>query len=57
MYKIFTLSLARVLIKRGYRVEKVEPNRNKPWLNVYCFIDSPELREEVINITSKNNNV
>lgn len=54
LYKIFTLSLARALIDKGHKVVMIMPNRNKPWLNVYCFADSPEIREEVRNITSQN---
>jgi hypothetical protein len=48
-YKIFKLDLARQLIDAGFFCVEVNPNREKPWLNVYGFEDSPELREFVEN--------
>ena len=43
-YKVFTLRIARALCDRGYRIVKTIPNFQKPWLNVYLFEDSEELR-------------
>lgn len=51
MFTVFKLSIAKQLINLGYRVENVEPNREKPWLNVYKFADAPDLREAVKNLT------
>ena len=48
-YKIFSLALARLLSKNGFICVEVKPNREKPWLNVYGFEDSPELRDFVNN--------
>lgn len=51
-YKVFTLKLARILCDRGFTVVGTAPNAQKPWLNVYLFEDSEELRqniEEVLN--------
>lgn len=46
-YKVFTLKLAQHLCKKGYRVLGTAPNFQKPWLYVYLFEDTPELRAEV----------
>lgn len=46
-FKIFNLAFAKKLIDKGYKVVEVKPNRDKPWLNVYGFEDSEELRAEV----------
>lgn len=51
MFTVFKLSIAKQLINMGYYVESVEPNREKPWLNVYKFKDSPELRQAIIHLT------
>jgi hypothetical protein len=48
-YKVFSLALARQLIDMGFFCVEVIPNRNQPWLNVFCFEDTPELREIVEN--------
>ena len=46
-YKIFTVKLARELCNRGFRMSGTVPNYEKPWLNVYLFEDSLELRNAV----------
>lgn len=46
-YKVFTLKLARLLCEKGFIVIGTLPNAQKPWLNVYLFEDSAELREAV----------
>ena len=51
MFTVFSLALARKLIKKGYLVETVEPNTQYPWLNVYKFKDSEQLREDVKQLT------
>lgn len=43
-YKIFSLKLARELCEQGFKIITTEPNREKPWLNVYIFEDSVELQ-------------
>ena len=44
-YKIFTLKLAHKLIQNGFKCVETLPNKEKPWLYVYGFEDSQELRE------------
>ena len=46
-YKIFTLKLARILCDLGFIIVGTVPNVQKPWLNVYLFEDSQELRNAV----------
>lgn len=50
-YKVFTLKLANELRKLGFRIVDVQPNRDKPWLNVYCFENTEELREAIEALT------
>ena len=51
--KIFSIHLARQLGLMGCKCIGTEPNRNKPWLNVYLFIDDEKLN----NAMSKINKV
>lgn len=46
-YKVFTLKLARKLCELGFKVVGTAPNAQKPWLNVYLFEDTQELREAI----------
>lgn len=48
-YKIFTKKLANLLCQQGFQVVGTEINNKKPWLYVYLFEDSDELREAVQN--------
>lgn len=49
-YKVFTLKIAKQLCDEGYRILGTVPNAQKPWLNVYLFIDTPELRAAVFRL-------
>lgn len=51
-FKIFKLSVARALIEQGFNCIEVKPNREKPWLNVYGFENTNELREAVRLLTA-----
>lgn len=44
-YKVFTKRIANALCQRGFQVIGTEINNAKPWLYVYLFDDTPELRE------------
>ena len=46
-YKVFTLKLARILCDLGFIIIGTVPNVQKPWLNVYLFEDSQDLRDAV----------
>lgn len=45
---VFTQRLAGFLMYRGYRLIRIEPNRNRPKLNVFIFEDSEGLREQMV---------
>lgn len=47
MYKVFTKRLANTLCGLGFKVEGTVVNNQKPWLFVYLFEDTPELRAAV----------
>ena len=42
---IFNRKFAQRLCQQGFKVIDVQPNNNKPWLNVYYFEQTPELLE------------
>lgn len=46
-YKIYTTRLAQHLCRNGFFCVESTPNVDKPWLNVFLFEDTPELREAV----------
>lgn len=46
-YKVFTLRLAKLLCDEGYKIVGTAPNSQKPWLNIYLFEDSSELRAAI----------
>ena len=46
-YKVFTLKLARLLCEQGFIIVGTAPNAQKPWLNIYLFEDTEELRQAV----------
>ena len=46
-FKVYTKKLANTLCRQGFRVVGTTINNDKPWLNVFLFEDTPELREAV----------
>ena len=52
-YKIFRLDIARRLAKKGFHIEAVTPNKDKPWLNVYCFTDTENMRQALSEIVKE----
>lgn len=46
-YKVFTKKLANILCKQGFQIIRTELNNSKPWLYVYLFEDSDELRQAI----------
>lgn len=44
-FKVFTKKMANALCQRGFQVIGTEINNEKPWLYVYQFEDTPELRQ------------
>lgn len=53
LIKIFTLKMAKYLIKRGFYCKNVRPNPDKPWFNIYEFEDTPDLRAAMTEYSSK----
>lgn len=47
MYKVFTKRLANILCSLGFHLAGTAVNNQKPWLYVYLFEDTPELRDAV----------
>lgn len=47
MYKVFTKKLANKLCQLGFKIVGTEINNQKPWLYVYLFEDTPQLREAI----------
>lgn len=43
-YKVFSLKLAQLLCNQGFHVLETLPNKQKPWLNVYVFENTAQLR-------------
>lgn len=52
-YKVFTTKIANALCKRGFRVVGTAINNQKPWLNVFLFEDTEELRAAIKELTDK----
>lgn len=55
-FKVFKLSVAHQLTKMGFNIIEVVPNKDKPWLNVYGFENTQELREAVKLVTASTQN-
>lgn len=53
MYKIFTKKLANQLCNEGFKIVGTIINNEKPWLYVYLFEDTLELREAVKRLKTK----
>lgn len=51
--KIFAMKMARELSLMGFECIGTEPNRNKPWLNVYLFVDSPEIQQAMAEVSQQ----
>lgn len=52
-YKVFTKRLANLLCEQGYQVIGTEINNQKPWLYVYLFENTEELRASVERFLSE----
>lgn len=44
---IFTAKLARYLLKRGYQIVDIKPNKDNPDRTVFIFIDCDGLKESI----------
>jgi len=53
LYAIFSRRIVTELEKRGFKVIKIAPNRNKPGLNVYYFEETPALRQAAQELISE----
>ena len=43
--RIFSKQMANYLCLQGFQIIKTDIHNKKPWLYVYSFEDTPELRE------------
>lgn len=46
IYKVFKLEQALKLIAKGNELIYDEPNKKKPWLKVFCFMDTEKLHKD-----------
>lgn len=53
MYVIKAQSMATYLMSKGFRLIKLQQDRNNPNRNVYLFKDSLELRKAITEYTNK----
>ena len=44
-FMVYTKKIANALCQRGFQVIGTDINNEKPWLYVYLFEDTPELRQ------------
>lgn len=47
IFKCYSSKLAHKLIKAGFKMLDIEPNLRKPWLDVFLFEDTAQLRSIV----------
>lgn len=52
MYVIKNQSLATYLMSKGYRLIKLQKDRNNPNRNVYLFKDTEKLRKSITEYTN-----
>lgn len=53
LYKVFTLKLAKELVKRNFKIVDWELNLNQPKLKVFLFDDTESLHSEIRKINEK----
>lgn len=46
-YVVFTRKLRNKLKDQGYEVRGRLPNKDKPWLDIYLFESTDELKDEI----------
>ena len=52
-FKVFTRKLAIKLREQGFKIVKTEVNSRKPEFDIYCFEDTPELRQAVAELSKR----
>lgn len=50
---IFAGGVARELLRRGYQIVDVRPNRDYPERSVFIFKDVPGLKDDLREVTSR----
>lgn len=53
MYTVYSRWLAYELRKRGFKIEEVQPNPNKPEFDCYLFKDSEDLQSTIRELGSR----
>ena len=56
MYTVYSRWLAYALRKRGFKIEEVQPNPNKPEFDCYLFKDSESLQLTIRELGSRKKN-
>jgi hypothetical protein len=51
---IFTAKLARHLLKQGYQIVDIKPNKDNPERTVFIFMDCEGLKESIKRICNLN---
>ena len=46
IFKVYKLKQALNLIDKGNKLIYTEQNKKKPWLKVFCFIDTAKLHKD-----------
>lgn len=54
-YAIHNASIARELMRRGFELLEVAPNRKNPQFSVYYFKDGVEFQKTLIEIFDRRN--
>lgn len=53
IFKVFSREKALICISKDCRLIYTEPNRNKPWLSVFCFEDTEKLHKILTSLQNK----
>ena len=51
---VFSMQIANVLLRNGYKIKKLQPNRNIPSDTVYVF--DGDIKEEVLKLSKALDN-
>ena len=51
---VFSMQIANVLLRNGYKIKKLKPNRNIPNATVYVF--EGDIKEEVLKLSKALDN-
>lgn len=55
LYTVYMPWVARELQNRGFHISRITKHKTKPNVNVYQFVDSPELQAAIYDILKNRN--